>query len=266
MSHSKVHIEGKDKASRQQQRRALGPLRQLAVQPATRARYDKALEKFRTYLREESRRFPDDPLTLDFWLSHYIEFLWETGEGRALACDSIAAVQDYKPSVKGRLPSSWRLMKTWSSTEIPSRAPPVPTEALEILVGYSLFKKDDLFALSLLLGFHGLLRTGELLGLKKSHIEQRGPRSVAIISLGMTKGGRRQGAAESVTIREEDTLRRLWQWKNTPSSRLSLCEAAHVWRKKFTEYLDATGLGEHFLGPTACEGEVPPPILQNTGP
>ena len=249
VSHSKAYVEGKDKASRQQQRRALGPLRHLAVQPATRARYDKALERFRNFLREENRRFPDDPATLDFWLSHYIEFLWESGEGRALACDSIASVQDYRPSAKGRLPSSWRLMKTWSSTEIPSRAPPLPTEALDILVGYSLFKKDDLFALSLLLGFHGLLRTGELLGIKKAHIEQKGPRSVAIVSLGLTKGGRRQGAAESVTIREEDTLRRLWQWKNTPSSRPSLCEAAHVWRKKFSEYLEATGLSEHSFRP-----------------
>ena len=204
VNRSKLHVEGKDKATRQQQRRALGPLRNLAVQPATRARYDKALEKFRTYLQEESRRFPDDPSILDFWLSRYIESLWESGEGRALACDTIASIQDYKPSVKGRLSSSWRLMKTWTSTEIPNRAPPLPVEALDILVGYSLFQHDDLFALSLFLGFHGLLRTGELLGVKKSHVEQKGPRSVAVISLGVTKGGRRQGAAESITIREED--------------------------------------------------------------
>ena len=112
VSHRKVHVEGKDKATRQQQRRALRPLRNLAVQPATRARYDKALERFRTYLREESRRFPDDPSILDFCLSHYIEILWEAGEGRALACDTIASIQDYKPAVKGRLSSSWRLMET----------------------------------------------------------------------------------------------------------------------------------------------------------
>ena len=133
-------------------------------------------------------------------------------------------------------------------------------------MGYSLFRRDDLFALSLLLGFHGLLRTGELLGVKKSHVEQQGPRSVAVISLGMTKGGRRQGAAESVAIREEDTQRRLRQWKATSSTRTSLCEAAHIWRRTFAKYLEATGLSEHsFLDPTVCEGEAQPPILQNMG-
>ena len=232
-----THLEGRDRATRQEQRRALGPLRNLTVQPATRARYDKALEKFRDYLRSEGRRFPDDPQVLDFWLSHYIEVLWESGEGRALAADTIASIQDFRPAVKGRLSSSWRLMKTWSTTELPNRAPPLPQEALDILVGYSLFRDDPLFALSLLLGFHGLLRTGELLGVKKQHIEQAGPRSVAILSLGITKGSRRQGAAESVTIREEDTLRRLWQWRQTPSSRTNLCEAPHVWRKKFGEFV-----------------------------
>ena len=244
-----THLEGRDRATRQEQRRALGPLRNLTVQPATRARYDKALEKFRDYLRGEGRRFPDDPQVLDFWLSHYIEVLWESGEGRALAADTIASIQDFRPAVKGRLSSSWRLMKTWPTTELPNRAPPLLQEALDILVGYSLFRDDPLFALSLLLGFHGLLRTGELLGVKKQHIEQAGPRSVAILSLGITKGSRRQGAAESVTIREEDTLRRLWQWRQTPSSRTNLCEAPHVWRKKFGEFLSATGLDDHLFRP-----------------
>ena len=101
VNRSKLHVEGKDKATRQQQRRALGPLRNLAVQPATRARYDKALEKFRTYLQEESRRFPDDPSILDFWLSRYIESLWESGEGRALACDTIASTKTTNLLLRG---------------------------------------------------------------------------------------------------------------------------------------------------------------------
>lgn len=49
-------FKGRNKVTRQQ-RRALGPLRNLAVQPPTRAGHDKALEKFRAYLRRA------------FWLS-----------------------------------------------------------------------------------------------------------------------------------------------------------------------------------------------------
>ena len=236
-----AHLEGKDKATRQQQRRALGPLRNLTVQPA--------LERFRQFLKEENRQFPRDPGPLDHWLSHYIEALWESGEGRALAADTIASVQDHLPSVKGRLAASWRLMKTWATNEIPNRAPPLPLEALEMMIGQSLFQNDDLFALSLLLAFHGLLRTGEVLGVHKAHCQQAGPRSVAVISLGMTKGGKRQGAAESITIREEDLLRRLWQWKSTPHARSMLCEAPHTWRKKFSACLDACGLGDYQFRP-----------------
>ena len=236
-----AHLEGRDKAARQQQRRMLGALRNLTVQPATRERYDRALEKFRQFLKEESRQFSRDPGTLDLWLSQYIEVLWEGGEGRALAADTIAAVQDYLPAVKGKLATSWRLMKTWATNEIPNRAPPLPLEALEMMIGQSLFQKDDLFAFSLMLAFHGLLRTGELLGVQKAHCQQSGPRSVAVLSLGLTKGGKRQGAAESITIREEDTLRRLWQWKNTPYSRSSLCDAPHTWRQKFAACLEACG-------------------------
>ena len=244
-----AHLEGRDKATRQQQRRVLGPLRNLTAQPAPRERYDRALERFRQFLKEENRQFPCDPGPLDHWLSHYIETLWESGEGRALAADTIASVQDHLPSVKGRLAASWRLMKTWATNEIPNRAPPLPLEALEMMIGQSLFQNDDLFALSLLLAFHGLLRTGEVLGVHKAHCQQAGPRSVAVISLGMTKGGKRQGAAESITIREEDLLRRLWQWKSTPHARSMLCEAPHTWRKKFSACLDACGLGDYQFRP-----------------
>ena len=115
VGHKTAHLEGRDKAARQQQRRMLGPLRNLTVQPATRERYDRALEKFRQFLKEESRQFSRDPGTLDLWLSQYIEVRWEGGEGRALAADTIAAVQDYLPAVKGKLAASWRLMKTYEN-------------------------------------------------------------------------------------------------------------------------------------------------------
>ena len=118
-----------------------------------------------------------------------------------------------------------------------------------MMIGQSLFQKDDLFALSLMLAFHGLLRTGELLGVQKAHCQQSGPRSVAVLSLGLTKGGKRQGVAESITIREEDTLRRLWQWKNTPYSRSSLCDTPHTWRQKFAACLEACGLSDHQFRP-----------------
>ena len=249
-----AHLEGRSKAARQAQRRRLGPLQNLTVQSKTRARYDKAMERYRNFLREENRPYCRDAAGQDYVLSHYIENLWETGEGRALACDTAAAVQDFHPFLRGHLPSARWLLKTWLSNELPNRAPPLPLDALHVLAGYALFSDKPLFALSLLLGFHGLLRTGEPLGVKKAHVVQSGPRSPAVISLGLTKGGKRAGAAESVTIREEDTLRRLWQWLNTPHTPATLCGTPHSWRKTFNECLLACQLDSYDFRPCSLTG------------
>ena len=48
--------------------------------------------------------------------------------------------------------------------------------------------------------FSFVLRSGELLALKNSHIYMTGPKAPAVISLGMTKGGKRMGASESVIL------------------------------------------------------------------
>lgn len=123
------------------------------------------------------------------------------------------------------------MLKTWASREIPNRAPPLTEDAVKTLAGHALFNNRPEFALSLLLGFFGLLRTGELLGLRNCDIAQEGPTSVAVISLGLTKGGQRMGASESITVTEEDALRQLWQWKQTHLKGDSICPSPAKWRK-----------------------------------
>ena len=78
----------------------------------------------------------------------------------------------------------------------------MPLEILEVVVGYSIFKQQHLFALSLLVGFHGLLRMGEILNISASHVSVASPKGPAVISLGLTKGGKRQGAAESHLVQK----------------------------------------------------------------
>lgn len=110
------------------------------------------------------------------------------------------------------------------------------------MVGYSLFKDQPKFALSLLVGFHGLLRTGELLSLKAKHISISQGKGPAVLSLGLTKSGKRQGAAESVTLHAEDVCRRLFQWKGVVHPETLLTGPSHVWRKQFADTLKAVHL------------------------
>ena len=218
----------------------MGSLRSLTVQPATKRRYSAALDRFFSFLKDNQLALPRVRTKLDDLTSDYLEHLWSQGEGRALASDTIAALQDYDPHLRGKLPTTWRLLKVWHSHEIPNRAPPLPEVVLRAMVGHALFHGKPLFALSLLIGFYCMLRTGELIGLRRAQVEIQQSDGPAIISLGLTKSGRRVGAAESVTSNVFVVVRRLWQWRN--SSILPLVSTASAWRAEFSNTLKSLNL------------------------
>ena len=238
----KKHLEAPTEASRAKMRKQLGSLKSLTVQPITRARYQEARDAFYEWLRRENLLLPSSPFKLDLVVSDYLEALWSQGKGRTHGSNLLAALQDAEPHLKGKLKGSWRLMKTWVNHEVPNRAPPLSLDALHVLVGYCIFKNQPIFALSLLLGFHALLRTGELLALQARRITVTSKKGPAILSLGLTKTGKRQGAAESVTVHNEDVCRRLHQWLAQSKANDFLTGPSHTWRKYFNEILKATGL------------------------
>ena len=234
----KRHLEGATQAERATIRKSLGPLKNLTVHPVRRARYEKARSDFYEWLHSEGLSAPSEATQLDLVVADSLEALWAQGKGRSEGSTILAALQDAQPHLRGKLKLAWRLMKTWVTHAVPNRAPPLPLNALHCMVGYAIFKEWHLFALSLLLRFHGLLRTGELLGLKakqSKHVSVTQAKGPAAISLGLTKGGKRQGAAESITVHAEDVCRRLYQWKQVAHPKASLTGAAHIWRKKFAD-------------------------------
>ena len=96
----RLYVEGHSQEERKKRRAELGTLKSLTVQGSTRVRYDKALEQFWSFLRDEGRRLPDQAHELDQLLCEYLEHLWSEGVGRALASDTVAAVQDAQPDVQ----------------------------------------------------------------------------------------------------------------------------------------------------------------------
>lgn len=240
----KRQLEAKSREDRAKIRKQMGPLRSSTVQPVTRQRYDSAKQMFFKYLDDEKLILPTSSSALDVIVADYIEHLWASGEGRSQASNILAALQDTQPHLKGRLAQSWRLLKAWNTNEIPSRAPPFPKEVVDALVGYALFKGEPLFAFSLLMGFHGLLRTGEILAIRKSQITISSSTGPAVLSLGLTKSGKRQGAAESVTFHDQDVCRRIAQWVSSRSSRTLLAGPSHHWRKQFQQFLAALSFAD----------------------
>ena len=230
-------LENRKPRIRAIQRQQLGTLRQLTVQPATRARYDRALTAFLQFLKRNQLQLPFKRDLIDPLAAEYLEHLWFTGAGRGLASDTLAALQDHDPRLRGHLQVSWRLLKTWHSHEIPGRAPPFPEYILHCLVGWALMRQNFNFAVSLLVGFYGILRTGELLALEKRHISFSVQSGVAVLTLGYTKGGKRLGVCESVTLTHDVALKFLRQWLALSSDTQKFCSSPARWRSTFSEGL-----------------------------
>ena len=128
--------------------------------------------------------------------------------------------------------------------EVPVRAPPLTEEILRAMVGWSVLQECPDFGLSLLVAFYGLLRTGELLSLQSWHIHMTAPNSPAVVNLGLTKSGKRQGAAESITLTEQKVLQLLWNWKQRVSPASFLTSKPHTWRAMFADCLTKLKLAQ----------------------
>ena len=231
------HSGALSKENRKQIRKKLGNLKELTVQTKTKDRYKASLKDFFDYLRTEKLQLPQKREHMDNMVSDYLEYLWAQGEGRATANTFMAALQDHDPKLKHQLPGSWRLMKTWSTHEVPARAPPMTEAVLRAMAGWAVTKGHETFALSLLVGFYSLLRTGELLALQAWQIHMSSPNQPAVLNLGLTKSGKRQGASESVTLTEQHVLKHLWAWKRRVPRHTFLTLKPHAWRDLFSECL-----------------------------
>ena len=226
MGKGQKHLEGKSQRERQKVRKKLGSLKSLTIQPRTRVRYDKAKDKFYDFLSQNGLQIPRAKWQMDNLLCEYLEFLWSSGEGRGLASDTLASLQDTNPGLRGSIPGAWRLLKTWHVHEIPNRV------------------SEPAMALSLLLGYYGMLCTGEVLAIRNQDVIVDDRQRTAVVSLGFTKGGKRSGAAESITVHVSEVIRRLVQWKQATKPGSYLSPPAHIWRKKFNEALESLGFQE----------------------
>lgn len=117
------------------------------------------------------------------------------------------------------------------------------------MIGWSIFKEEFSFGLSLMLAYYGLLRTGELLEVRASHVFIESPKKPAVVSLGFTKGGKRMGAAESVPISVELVLCWLKAWKRVTNPQKLICPGPAQWRAMFGQCVEAVGLSDFNFRP-----------------
>ena len=137
-----------------------------------------------------------DEADLDDRLSEWVERKWMQGSPLFDVNATLCGLQHFLPWSKKKLPRSWKLFKTWRTTEVPQRVPPLPERILYSWVNFCVDNSDLYFAACLLLGYDGLLRTGELLQIRPCDMLIKGDQ--VLLHLSNTKTSVRRGADEVV--------------------------------------------------------------------
>jgi hypothetical protein len=191
----------KDASQRKQSRKLIGRLRGTIVAAATESRYHKHVSRFLEFLHRLQYCYPSGVAQLDALASVYVEHLWEEGEPKCWAGDTLSGLGHFFPASKPCLNGSWRLHAAWGRAELPARA--MPFTALIVYACAQLAFQwgwaDT--AVLLCLGFHRFPRSGELFSARVADF-QFGPDCKGVWALPLTKSGQRVGAKESVVIED----------------------------------------------------------------
>ena len=228
------------------QRQAI-QLEEAALSDNTRTRYFNALQKLIPVLLSVQHI-----AALDYAVSEWIENMWFQGEPQYTISDAFCGFHYFEPWSKGKIPASWRLFGIWRKLEVPTRAAPLTAELVRSLAMYAIEHHDLAFALLILLGFYGLLRTGELLHLLASDLlchEQH-----LLVSLKDTKSGKRKAAQEMIHLEDTFTIEVAQTFLELRRSQNAL--ACPIWRfsgqafrNRFNHYCNRFDLGKFLFRP-----------------
>ena len=156
-----------------------------------------------------------DPTTANRYLVHILQWLYDTEGVQAyrLAKHCVLAVQNFFPSLRGKLRSAWESIESWSY-EVPGQLrTAIPLQvllAMAVLARVLAVETQDYlwWSLSVLLeaGFFGLLRPSEFLKLQRQHVSLPDALSslsnaMAMVSIFNPKNKRQLGSSQFAIIR-----------------------------------------------------------------
>lgn len=221
------------RTQRERKRRRAGiRLRDFAISAKTKARYELAVGRILPVLEA----LPDLS-DLDQVLSEFVEAQWARGESLYVIADGLSGLHFFWPELRGTLRNSWRLFKCWRRVEAPARAPPITGPIVRAFIARAVELNELSFACLLALGFHALLRTGELLNVAAKDLDIS--EACGVLRLPHSKSGARTGSNEAIAIRDKLTLQLLDTWlavvKPAPGQ-LLWPYSAQRFRRRFLEF------------------------------
>lgn len=161
----RVLLAGRTNAERKRKRAGIR-LRDYSVAPKTKARYETAVARILPFLEAQSTLEDIDGVLCD-----WVELQWVQGQPLNLIADCLSGLHFFWPQLRGLLRLAWRVFRSWRRIETPARAPPITVLLVRALVARAVQRQQLHFAALVSLGFHCLLRTGELLNLRFGDFE-----------------------------------------------------------------------------------------------
>lgn len=171
-------------------------LLQWAYSDKTVSKYERAVDGFVDWCESNGLDYSDDD-DLDDLAADYLEFMFESGKGKASGFALVNGLVMKMPRLKDKLLVCKKSMVGWNRA-MPSVSYPPMTFHLTVALAVKLAQLFDVrLAIGVLTAFDGLLRLGELLSLRKEDVSL--PQDVRLgsvkdvtLSLGKTKTGKNQ--------------------------------------------------------------------------
>ena len=186
---------------------SLGPLRNLMMTDNMRRRYETALKRYFAFDNSISSLTTMDYADVDASVAEFIEQLWQEGDPRYWAEDTLSGFAKLIPDMRGHLRLSWALVTAWQRNEPPQRCAPLSLDVLLAMVGRAALLGWNRMALLLLIGFHCMLRAAEMYKLRVGDFEIDRRLTHGVITLQESKSGTRFNMVESVTIDDAALIR-----------------------------------------------------------
>ena len=209
MAGGKVIKRGKTRIVRATLRRSIGALQDQLISQIARTRYEKAILRYFEWLEGEEMGLPGDEKLLDENLCVYIEDVWQSGEVKALVSNLLSGLGSLCKNLKGKYKTAWALYTAWGQLEMPQRARPFSEIDILAIAGRLIKAGQYELGILVLIGFHCILRTSEMLSLRVASCEFSRCGKCCLLKLGFTKGGKRKGKEESVTVTDKFLVKAL---------------------------------------------------------
>ena len=168
-------------------------LADIGVSASTLQRYYFAVQRLSPVLDQVN-----DEFELDDMISSWIQTEFEDGSPLYLIADALSGLHHLEPFTRKKLIKSWKTYSIWRKYEVPARAPPLTQPIVRAMCGWCLQHDELAMGALLLLGFHCLLRTGELLHIRPCDLLLGDTHG--LVTLTTSKSGLRHNVQESVSI------------------------------------------------------------------